>query len=220
MISSSDSDPDTDRNVFLPEIDTTKGRRTRRFYPIVLIVLVTTIVALLIAVIVLASRKGVSAPATAPSTDSPSTPTPSPTQTPAPTSPKRKELWDNVRLPGDVIPRSYQIDISATDLDDGHVTGDVKIRCGVVKSTSTILVHALNMTISKSRVIDVNGGGADVAVSKAFVAKENQYWVMQLGKSLKANSLVDISLHWETRLASGLSGFYRSTYNDLQGKQQ
>eukprot|EP00118_Oscarella_pearsei_P010785 m.68309 g.68309 ORF g.68309 m.68309 type:complete len:981 (+) comp35504_c0_seq10:3-2945(+) len=216
---SSDSEMEDDQNVFLPEIEAPRKRSGRRspFSCIPLTILIFSVVSasLLIAVIVLAVQKQNSPSQTPPTTESPTSALPAPSSTPKPTS-KRSKIWDNIRLPGDIVPKAYFIGLRP-NLTSGIVSGDVSIECDVIKTTQNVLIHGLELNITNPRIFSSSGEVVDI--NDHFYVKETQFWVMTLGKPLPAKTTVNIKLEWTGQLAGGLAGFYKSSYNDSKGKE-
>lgn len=75
---------------------------------------------------------------------------------PTPTVPG-PEPWWQIRLPDDVKPYHYGITLH-TDLNKPHFKGTVKIWVDVLSSTPYILLHAVNMNISRAEVQKLSGG--------------------------------------------------------------
>ena len=78
-------------------------------------------------------------------------PTPVGPTTPGP------EPWWQIRLPDDVKPYHYDITLHI-DLKKPHFKGTVKIWVDVLSSTPYILLHAVNMNISRVEVQKLSGG--------------------------------------------------------------
>ncbi|MEO8846209.1 MAG: M1 family metallopeptidase [Kofleriaceae bacterium] len=86
-----------------------------------------------------------SAPATTPV--SPETPTPTPTPAPADPAPPA------FRLPGDVVPQSYGLELTIVPASD-HVDGIVRIAARVVRPTRVVWLNARGLTVASAKAGD------------------------------------------------------------------
>ncbi len=133
--------------------------------------------------------------------------------TPPHTTVTPPQPWNSVRLPTNVIPEHYRIDLTL-DLDNFAVSGSVEILCNVVDTTSIILVHAREMNIITSTVIfDYTTIEAEGA------AQSNEFYVLTLPQEVGPGE-VRVQLSFEYTLSEVLSGFYRSSYIDGDGQQR
>eukprot|EP00731_Ephydatia_muelleri_P032160 Em0023g667a len=117
--------------------------------------------------------------------------------------------WLNVRLPSNIQPRTYDLSLTV-DLGKFTVQGSVTIAASVQAATPYIIVHALDMDISSATV-------SSGSVSKLFFYSENQFYVIAMKEALPAGQSITITLNFNYNLTSGLSGFYRSSYNTISG---
>lgn len=79
------------------------------------------------------------------------------TAAPGPTTPG-SEVWWNVRLPKNVVPKHYDV-LLYIDLKKSEFFGSVAIRVKVLSSTENVLVHVNKMNITSASVEKASGGG-------------------------------------------------------------
>ena len=119
-----------------------------------------------------------------------------------------QEPWKNVRLPRAIIPEVYQISLTVNLPDSFDVQGEVNITATTTTKTKYILIHAKDMNITRTHVIQ---GGNEIALKKTFFYSENDFYVIELSKALKTAPL-SIHLVFNYTLRDNLVGFYRSSY--------
>lgn len=121
---------------------------------------------------------------------------------------------DPFRLPGTVIPESYEIDVTP-DLNKASFTGDVRIKIQIKQATSQIILNAVSLTVT-----NVTARPADGAVTKGTAALEQktERVILTFPATLQPGSCT-ISMHYAGSLNDKLRGFYRSSYKDSKGKQ-
>ncbi len=180
------------------------------------IIAFVAIVALFIVVGVVTSIRS---PAQAPNSTDPTPPHTTPPYTTAPPTqphttalPTPSQPWNNVRLPSNVLPEHYWIDLTL-DLDTFAVSGMVEISCDVIDTTSIILVHAKEMVISSSSVYF-----RDQTIQAEGRAEINDFYVLMLPQEVGPGE-VRVRLSFTYTLSEVLSGFYRSSYMDPNGQQ-
>ncbi|KAM4039269.1 aminopeptidase N [Anomaloglossus baeobatrachus] len=147
------------------------------------------------------------------------TPTFAPSKTTSsvkPTTPASKEIWDQYRLQGFLIPRHYDIDLRPMLTKDGaglyvfHGKSIAHFQCN--KATDYVIIHSnkLNYTESLTEVRDENNVALEIINN--FKVEETNYLVLQLKENLM--NLKHYTLHttYVGELADDLAGFYRSEY--------
>ena len=230
----SESDIEMEDTQFLNDITTRKAKsphkrfhlpRTSRCAPAIIIGLSFLSVALLVALIVVATQSKQSTTVAEQTTTGPGgterpegTGTESSTGT-SPTSTVATEhhVWDNIRLPGDIVPLEYLINLHpnlTTELVEGNVLIDVE----VLNSTSVVIIHARDMNITVSSV--TTASGHVVSIEESFFVESTQFYVMKLKQSLHPQKGAQLEFHWQSKLSTSLAGFYKSTYTSKDGKTQ
>eukprot|EP00057_Strongylocentrotus_purpuratus_P032925 XP_789392.3 PREDICTED: aminopeptidase N [Strongylocentrotus purpuratus] len=135
-------------------------------------------------------------------------PTPSPGPTGAP------QPWDSLRLPTDLIPSHYDIELRI-DIDDQQMfEGSISIIMECIQSTDLLLLHSKELDIlegtwSMTSVDD----GADVPLkTDPLLFPTNQYLIVELAEMLTAGKTYVFTIGFKARLEDGLVGLYRSSY--------
>eukprot|EP00731_Ephydatia_muelleri_P032115 Em0023g622a len=113
--------------------------------------------------------------------------------------------WLNVHLPSNIQPRTYDLSLTVGKFT---VQGSVTIAASVQAATPYIIAHALDMDISSATV-------STGSFSKRFFYSENQFYVIAMKEALPAGQSITITLNFSYSLTSGLSCFYRSSYNTM-----
>lgn len=124
------------------------------------------------------------------------------------------ELWDNVRLPSNVAPLSYQIDLHP-DLTKFHVQGTSTIEVNVSSpEDKAIVLHAKNMNITSHSLHMVSGSGlVNIPLNTSFFFAPHDFYVMPVLKTVQPG-IYQLKFVFEYTLGNGLVGFYRSEYKD------
>nr|XP_033775373.1 aminopeptidase Ey-like isoform X2 [Geotrypetes seraphini] len=138
------------------------------------------------------------------------------------TTPQANEAWNIFRLPGSIIPESYDVvlqpylkkDSEGRYIFKGNST--VSIKC--VNTTDLILIHSnkLNYTFIGEHHVsleEVNGSNPP-RIRKTWLEVLTQYLVVQLESNLEAGKTYKLSAVFTGELADDLAGFYRSEYKE------
>ncbi len=126
--------------------------------------------------------------------------------------------WQDIRLPTDVKPLNYTIDLHPNLTSPYQVLGQVQFTLNVTKSTDFIVFHATEMNITKpSKVFEEKKPGSgreqnSINVVKMQRTKKNEQVYLKLASSMKKGLKYILTLKFNYTLADGLDGFYRSTY--------
>lgn len=184
-----------------------------RYAPAIIAGLFLISVALLVALIVVATHSKKCSPAMETEAgDISTTPWPSsPIATDA--GPTESHIWDNIRLPGDIVPSEYLIHLHP-NLTTESVQGTVLIDVEVLNLTSVVIVHARDMNITASAVCTAD---VDVEIEETFLVESTQFFVMRLKQPLYPQNRTKLRFQWQSRLSNGLAGFYKSTYTSKDG---
>uniref|UniRef100_A0A7N8YM60 Aminopeptidase n=1 Tax=Mastacembelus armatus TaxID=205130 RepID=A0A7N8YM60_9TELE len=146
--------------------------------------------------------------------DSTSMPTPSTTQfTP-------KEPWDYYRLPGSLVPVSYDVTLwprLEPNKDGLYIfTGNSSVVFRCVEETDLIIIHSnkLNLTTFNGHHAKLSGLGEATAptIKKSWLVVKTEYLVVQLSNRLAVGATYVLHTEFLGELADNLEGFYRSEY--------
>ncbi|XP_012252261.2 uncharacterized protein LOC105683883 [Athalia rosae] len=120
------------------------------------------------------------------------------------------------RLPNTLSPEKYTITLTPY-IYEGNFTfdGTVNIAINVIETTNNIYLHAKNLVIESVQVTLANSS----SVLDTVVVLNNATDVLHiiLGKPLAAGSTVNLEIGYTGILAIDMTGFYRSSYTDVNG---
>ena len=88
----------------------------------------------------------------------PAVPSPTPAPAPAPPAPVPDPVPPAFRLPGDVVPVSYGLELTIVPTSD-HVDGIVRIHARVVQPTRVVWLNARGITVTSAPGFRVLPGG-------------------------------------------------------------
>ena len=168
-----------------------------------------------VAIVILFIVIGVAASVTsAPATNLTSTsPPPLTSSTPPPV---QAMPWESVRLPSNVVPDHYDVQITL-DMESFDVRGNVNITCSVTSQTEFILVHVKDMTINAA-ASHVQFDGSEIPYEGLYY-EENEFYVLKLSEKIDSG-VANVHLTFNYTLRDNLAGFYRSSYMDGSNEKQ
>ncbi|XP_047678558.1 alanyl (membrane) aminopeptidase-like b [Tachysurus fulvidraco] len=154
---------------------------------------------------------------------------PLPLPTLRPTTPIPTGLPPTLRLPDNLIPDSYEVNLkthlyaelpNATEqvyIFEGNST--VRFKC--VKDTWTIFLHALDLSIDKVIVTHTNTR-ENIAVERYTLHNDSHFFEIILKKQLVGNGdYYDLFTKFSGELLDDLTGLYRSQYTEVtNGKEE
>ncbi|XP_054001864.1 putative aminopeptidase-2 [Hylaeus anthracinus] len=119
------------------------------------------------------------------------------------------------RLPGNIIPREYSINVTPHigELSNFTFDGSVQISADVTSKTESIVLHAANVTINR---VNVSVNDKALNIVSMTVTKKYDFLTINLGQQLQVGDRVNIEINYSGYLNEEMRGFYRSSYtNDL-----
>ncbi|KAI4460101.1 protease m1 zinc metalloprotease [Holotrichia oblita] len=123
------------------------------------------------------------------------------------------------RLPDDVIPEHYTLQV-ITDLDNFDFNGKVWIDVTCKTPTNNITLHSKLLNIDKTNVtVEETDTKKYLNVTDVLLFKETDFLTINLPEPLKVNEKYKIYIPFDGKLANILAGYYRSSYQDVDGKQ-
>lgn len=139
---------------------------------------------------------------------------------PSTCSPSVDEPWKFLRLPSYIIPVHYAINLRPDFYEDnGLFTGKETIELNITENTNYLIVHILKLSITKTAVFEKASRRA-IRVKRTFEYEENQFWVVEVGETIRSGTAVDLYLEFEGSLTGSIVGFYKSTYINSVTKQK
>ncbi|XP_072037073.1 aminopeptidase N-like [Amphiura filiformis] len=198
------------------EMDPSKKKQESKFFLssgwIIFLSILVICLIVLVAVLTVILPKCKSEPITIPGT------TTSPTSRGiTPTTPGN--IWDNPRLPEDIIPLHYSIDLTI-DLDNFTFSGTSSMQIMCISKTNVILLHGNQLTINTERVRleladDVVGMVPNVVDVRLY--PENHFILVELEDTLEENVEYLLTVEFQGKLQDDLVGLYRSSYTTPLG---
>jgi len=144
---------------------------------------------------------------------------------------KVKFPYDDIRLPGNVIPLNYRIYLHP-NITDGKFgfTGNVRILVQVKHATDSIILHSKHLKLLTTEVFegasnmepenDYEKKTVRVKVMDTLRHKKHEMYMVQLGITLSENKTYVIHIKFAGSLSTGLEGFYKSSYKTKSGEKR
>ncbi|KYN33599.1 Aminopeptidase N [Trachymyrmex septentrionalis] len=137
-----------------------------------------------------------------------------------------EEVLDNYRLPLDVIPTEYDIKLQpifeSSNQDNFTFKGESVITLFIAKETDTIVFHAKEIDIIKKSIKLTHKIKNETETYNLIELKKdiNKDFVTLIFKeSIPPNIIAQLSLNYIGKLNDELRGFYRSSYQNKEGKK-
>ncbi|ESN95738.1 hypothetical protein HELRODRAFT_193509 [Helobdella robusta] len=121
-----------------------------------------------------------------------------------------KFCWNDLRLPKDLIPQSYEV-LILPDLQKSTFSGWSNVEVTVKKSTGSIVLHSKNLTISSVniRYKDLNDA---VTVKKWRLDESLEQMQVELSTPLVAGSSILLNISFTGVIKTDSLGFYLTSY--------
>lgn len=128
----------------------------------------------------------------------------------------------------DVLPKlfkpvHYNLDIHSINVKENTFEGDVEIELDVLESSDSIVLHANDIEFKKVEVkYLITKTESIVPVKELVKDSKKQTITIELAEVLKAGPAVKVylTINYIATIKSNMSGFYRSDYKDVHGKEQ
>ncbi|XP_060935458.1 thyrotropin-releasing hormone-degrading ectoenzyme-like [Limanda limanda] len=128
--------------------------------------------------------------------------------------------WKNLRLPGSVRPRHYDLRL-AVNMENFTFSGEVSIELECINATRFIVLHADRLEVDRVSVTAEGGaggrpsnrpGGGVMRVHRNFAFPANQMYVVVLHREMKPMRLYRLNVSFDAAIEDELLGFFRSSY--------
>lgn len=123
--------------------------------------------------------------------------------------------WAQLRLPRSVRPLGYDLTLNP-DLDSMTFSGSTVITMFVRHSTKHIVLHSVNLNITKA-TFKVGDGEATAVTVLEY--KPNQQIAVKFTEELKPGQKCVLTLDYAAELSHTYDGFYNSSYTDREGNK-
>ena len=137
------------------------------------------------------------------------------TAKPSPTTPSKKLVYHNIRLPKTIKPRNYTLNLEV-DMSSSEVDGICEIVTDVEKATKYIMVHAVKFQ-SIDVTIKKHGTNENVEIKQTFLYAPNQYFVIEAAQIFEPGTY-KLRFVYDFVLRKDLAGFYQSSYKTKTGE--
>lgn len=118
------------------------------------------------------------------------------------------------RLPTNVVPKSYTLLLEPL-LQEDVFNGNVDILVDVVEETSSVTLHAAQITFSEVAVFDSSGNAVEVEDVKEEADRD--FRILEFGSPLSVGEY-RIRIGYAGILNGDNHGFYRSNYTNSKGE--
>ncbi len=126
------------------------------------------------------------------------------------------ETEERYRLPRTVVPRRYDLTLEP-DLDAGTFDGTVEVALEVHEPVTEIVLNANELRLDEATL--TASGGRTVEVSKIRTDDDAERATVDLAETAEPGAWT-LKVSFRGELNPRLTGFYRSTYTDEDGKTQ
>ena len=123
--------------------------------------------------------------------------------------------YQNIRLPRDVRPLSYDLYIHP-NLTTFKFSGKVKITLRCLRPTRNVILHLRDLCVRDSRITDAKGN--KLKIVRRMEHKKNQQHLIAVEKELEEKATYALYLEFKGTLSSNMEGFYKSSYKTKSGK--
>ncbi|KAL7640964.1 UNVERIFIED_CONTAM: hypothetical protein RMT77_008101 [Armadillidium vulgare] len=132
---------------------------------------------------------------------------------------KEKQRIKNVRLPKNIKPLLYYVRLRPYIYGNFTFDGHVQMTFEALQDTMNVTLHIYDI-ITKNETIKIvlKESSKEVKIKSHKYDHERQFYIAQLGESLKKDKIYVISMDFVGYLNTQLRGFYRSSYKDKNGK--
>ncbi|XP_059161761.1 uncharacterized protein LOC131944899 [Physella acuta] len=151
----------------------------------------------------------------------PAAPTAVPVSTTAPqttrTTPATKPKVTDVRLPKNVVPSHYNVELQPNMYlpDPANFTfkGSVKIWIKCITASDNVTLHSNVLVIDNSSVKFYPESGTGPGLKSLAIDSARQFFILKLDGNMQPNKTYIIEMNFKSPLKNDLAGLYYSTYN-------
>lgn len=123
---------------------------------------------------------------------------------------------DVFRLPNNTEPKFYKLQIwPVIEPEDNNFvfTGDVSINILVKSTTNELTLNAVELSIIKIDIQNVNTSENFKNISHSFV-KKNEQLIITVDPELIADQEYVVKIEYSGKLRNDMTGFYKSSYKN------
>ncbi|XP_023246433.1 aminopeptidase N-like [Copidosoma floridanum] len=134
---------------------------------------------------------------------------------------KTEENTSHYRLPSNIVPKSYSINLIPKFEPDFIFEGRVEIEAKIQVATKKIVLHSDQLKIDEKNLF-ISSYGEKVEmynVINTFYEEQYHFYVIELKSTLREETFINITITYTGNLNTEMRGFYRSSY-DIQDKKR
>ncbi|KAB7497105.1 Aminopeptidase 1, partial [Armadillidium nasatum] len=131
---------------------------------------------------------------------------------------KEEQKVKNVRLPKNIKPLYYYVRLRPYIHGNFTFDGHVEMTFEALEDTTNVTLHIKDIITKNETIKIVLNETSEVKIKSHQYDHERQFYIAQLEESLKKDKIYIISMDFVGYLNTQLSGFYRSSFKDKNGK--
>ncbi|XP_039273307.2 aminopeptidase A-like [Styela clava] len=126
-------------------------------------------------------------------------------------------VWENFRLPSNIIPSHYRLSLHPNMTTDDY-TGTNAITFTATEATDVVIFHAhRTLNITSVQIQKDNAGTLeDIEIKREFRYPDNEFYVVQTVDNMAAGEYI-LTIGFNNSLIESIVGIYKSTYTDPDG---
>lgn len=134
-------------------------------------------------------------------------------KSPCPAQDDNSGGWNNFRLPDDIHPTHYDLELKP-EMEEDRYTGNVTVSIHLNTSTRHLWLHLRETVITEMPLLK-KSSGQQIALKRCFEYKLYEYVVVEAEEDLVPTSETNfylLTMTFQGHLNGSLVGFYRTTY--------
>lgn len=120
-------------------------------------------------------------------------------------------LWESIRLPTNVKPLRYDVEIYVPKFGDETYAGVETITIDITEDTKYIIFHAIDVDIEDGKLVDKNNVEIEIQCS-GFYSLNDYFVLIAKNKIPKTSSPLKLELTFLASLRNSQEGFYNVEY--------
>lgn len=125
--------------------------------------------------------------------------------------------WDKMRLPKHIVPIHYDLFIHP-NLTTLTFSGVTKIEITVIQQTSSVILHSVNLNITKTTIQEKLRNSNKEKELKVLEHPPFEQIALFSTELLQVGHNYIISIEYSANFSDSFHGFYKSTYRTPEGK--
>ena len=126
--------------------------------------------------------------------------------------------WKNIRLPRTTAPLSYTIRMHP-NMETFDFEGKVDIILEVSEKQNFLVVHSKHLDVKDYSLKETNSGN-EIRIKKMLEYVPHEQLYFELDSELQINKNYTLSIDFQAKLSSSLTGFYQTNYTSSTGTKR